>query len=99
MRTRETITVSLPPAMRRTAEQVRRREHRTMSELVREALRVYCAMTAMPTYRPTAAELRAIEAGRAAFKRGDYLPLREYLDELERPAHRARQKAARGARR
>jgi Arc/MetJ-type ribon-helix-helix transcriptional regulator len=82
MRTRERITISLPPAMRALAERVRRAEQRTMSELVREALRVYCHMTTLPTYTPTQRELRAIEAGRAAFRRGDYVTLNQYLDEL-----------------
>jgi len=34
-----------------------------------------------PNYRPTARELRIIEAGRTAFRRGDYITLDEYLDE------------------
>ena len=36
-----TFTVSMPPDMAEQIELVRRREHRTRSELVREALRVY----------------------------------------------------------
>ena len=37
MRTTETMTVSLPPAMVKQFEMVRRAENRTRSELVREA--------------------------------------------------------------
>jgi ribbon-helix-helix CopG family protein len=40
---RDTITLSLPNAMTRQVEQACRREHRTKSELMREALRVYSA--------------------------------------------------------
>lgn len=68
MRTRtsptETVTISLPRAMRKTLDELRLREHRTTSELVCEALRVYAATRA--TYTPTAAELRAIAKGRAS---------------------------------
>jgi hypothetical protein len=36
-----------------------------------------------PAFQPTGAELTAIRRGRAAFRRGDYAPLKEVLDELE----------------
>jgi Arc/MetJ-type ribon-helix-helix transcriptional regulator len=73
MRTRQTMTVSLPPAMIREVEAVRRTEHRTRSELIREALRTY--FNARRTYIATPAEIRAIERGRAAFRRGDSITL------------------------
>jgi metal-responsive CopG/Arc/MetJ family transcriptional regulator len=38
---RQTMTISLPPAMIKKVEQVRKAEDRTRSELVREALRRY----------------------------------------------------------
>ena len=41
MRTSQTISISLPPAQLREAERLARKENRTMSELVREALRRY----------------------------------------------------------
>ena len=41
MRTTKVLSVSLPPEMLSWAEEVARSEHRTMSELVREALRAY----------------------------------------------------------
>ncbi len=41
MRTTETMTVSLPPALVYQFEEVRKIESRTRSELVREALRAY----------------------------------------------------------
>ena len=40
-RTSETITFSLPPAMAAQVRAVMRAEGRTMSDLVREALRLY----------------------------------------------------------
>lgn len=41
MRTTKTLSITLPPEMLAAAEEMARREHRTMSELVREALRAY----------------------------------------------------------
>jgi len=40
-RTTETFTISIPPAMAAELEEIRVREHRTRSELIREALRQY----------------------------------------------------------
>ena len=41
MRTSKVLSVSLPPEMHSWAEEVARLENRTMSELIREALRAY----------------------------------------------------------
>src|SRR6516162_7615916 len=41
MRTTKTISITLPPEMLSRAERIARKEHRTMSELIREALRHY----------------------------------------------------------
>ncbi|WP_420915770.1 ribbon-helix-helix protein, CopG family [Bradyrhizobium elkanii] len=40
-RTTSTLSISLPPEMLAELEEVRVKEHRTRSELIREALRVY----------------------------------------------------------
>ncbi len=39
MRTTRTLSITLPPKMLARAEEIARKENRTMSELVREALR------------------------------------------------------------
>jgi predicted transcriptional regulator len=75
MRETSTFTVSLPPAMAKQIEKVMKTEHRTRSELVREALRVYFTVRVLPNERPTAAEARAYRRGMAAYKRGDYATL------------------------
>ena len=80
MRTRQTFTISLPPAMAEQVEKTMQAENRTRSELVREALRTYIAIRQFPEEIPTPAELRAIRRGRAAYQRGDYVT----LDELRR---------------
>lgn len=79
MRQRATMTISLPREMIQEVERVRKTEHRTRSELIREALRAYFnARQTFPSYTPTAAELRAIEKGRAAMRRGQYYTLDEF---------------------
>ncbi|MBV9082666.1 MAG: ribbon-helix-helix protein, CopG family [Acidobacteriaceae bacterium] len=44
MRISKVLSVSLPPEMHSWAEEIARSENRTMSELVREALRAYKAL-------------------------------------------------------
>ena len=41
MRTSKVVSITLPPAMLKKAERLAKRENRTMSELMREALRHY----------------------------------------------------------
>ncbi|MBI2371748.1 MAG: ribbon-helix-helix protein, CopG family [Deltaproteobacteria bacterium] len=96
MRTRQTMTISLPAAMIRKVEEVRKAEHRTRSELVREALRNYFFLSdrRFPEVTASPAELRAIRRGRAAYARGDYVTLDQLLHELGPPRRRARQKGA-----
>jgi predicted transcriptional regulator len=83
---RESLTISLPKEMRQQVNEACRREHRTKSELMREALRVYFrsgrTAATIPSYTPTKAELRAIEKGRAAMRRGEYMTLDEFRDWL-----------------
>ena len=88
MRTTETMTVSLPPALVRQFEEVRKKESRTRSELVREALRAYFE-SRYPAVEPTKAELIALRRGRAAFRRGDAVPLKAFLHDVETLNHRA----------
>lgn len=63
-----------------------RREQRTRSELVREALRTYFSIRQFPEEVPTPAELRAIRRGEAALQRGDSIT----LDKLRREEQMAR---------
>lgn len=92
MRESITFTVSLPPAMAKEIERARKAEHRTRSELVREAIRIYLAGRLMPTEMPTPAEARAYRRGMAAYRRGDAMSLQEYLDGMDRRPRRARKK-------
>ncbi len=94
MRETTTVTISLPPAMAKQVEQAMKAEHRTRSELIREALRVYLSARVIPVESPTAAEARAYRSGMAAYKRGDYVTLGEYIDGMDRRPRRARKKVS-----
>lgn len=91
MRTTQTMTVSLPPAMIREFERIRQVESRTRSELVREALRQYFE-SRYPLVKPTLAELAAVREGRAAYARGDSVSLGKLFNDLEPGSRRARPK-------
>src|SRR5260370_10352624 len=86
MRTAEAVPISLPPAMVKQIEKVRKQEHRTRSELIREALRNYID-SRYPAVTPTKAELAAIRRGRAQIKAGRYTTLEQLKHEMA-PANR-----------
>src|SRR5580704_11456998 len=94
MRPTETMTISLPPAMAKQMALVQKEEHRTRSELLREAWRQSfegrCAL-----YKPAEAELASIRRGRADYKRGDVIPLSQLHDELESARQQKRPKRTR----
>jgi CopG family transcriptional regulator/antitoxin EndoAI len=89
-RTTATFSVSVPPEMAVELERVRKVEHRTRSELVREALRHYIRAAslrrvkdqaaALPEAEPEADEIEAVTEGRRAFAAGRSAPLRHALD-------------------
>lgn len=96
MRTTDTMTISLPPAMTKQLEKVRKQENRTRSELMREALRQYFE-SRYAVYTPTKAERTGITRGRAAFKRGEYINLDQLHHELDSARHQPRKKRPRKA--
>jgi predicted transcriptional regulator len=91
MRTTDTMTISLPPAMVKQMEKVQKAEHRTRSELLREAWRHYFE-SRYPVYTPTKVELNAIRKGRAAYKRGEFVTLAELQNDVAAPRNQARKK-------
>ena len=94
MRTTETFTISLPPAMVKQMERVQKEENRTRSELLREAWRQYFEGR-HGSYTPTKAELAAIRKGRAAIKRGEFVTLEQAFHALDNPPGKASTKNAR----
>jgi metal-responsive CopG/Arc/MetJ family transcriptional regulator len=84
MRSRQVIAVSLPREMMEQVEAIRKAEHRTRSELVREALRTYFALARrFPEDDATPAEIRALERAKREFQRGEYVTLGQLQHELE----------------
>jgi predicted transcriptional regulator len=67
--------------MARQLEKVRKQEHRTRSELMREALRRYFE-SRFPAETPTKAELAAIRRGRAEIRAGHFVTLEQLHNEL-----------------
>ncbi|HEY2545122.1 MAG TPA: ribbon-helix-helix protein, CopG family [Candidatus Acidoferrum sp.] len=62
MRTAKTISITLPPELLAKAQALATREHRTMSELFREALRHY--MTPDPDWQNLLSRTRARARGK-----------------------------------
>ena len=94
MRETATFTISLPPAMAQQVQHAMKAEHRTRSELVREALRLYLSVRTLPVEAPTASETRAYRRGMAAYRRGEYVSLPEHLNGMDRRPRRASKKGA-----
>ena len=88
---RQTFNISLPAEMAHQVDQAMKREHRTRSELVREALRIYLA----GAFSPTPREQRAIAQGRREAQRGEYVTLEQLHAELERLDLKERRQSAR----
>jgi Arc/MetJ-type ribon-helix-helix transcriptional regulator len=61
MRTSKTLSVSMPPAQLKQVESLARKENRTLSELVREALRQYQRKQDSPVNHDLIAALRAFQ--------------------------------------
>jgi Arc/MetJ-type ribon-helix-helix transcriptional regulator len=80
MRTTKTISVSLPPGQLKVAERIAKVENRTMSELVREALRRYEAGAAQAP--GTLAEAVRLLREDARLKGTHKLTLREINSEI-----------------
>ena len=77
------FSVSLPLELFEQAEAVRKAEHRTRSELVREALRSYIdRFRRIPVVEPTSQETRMLKEGWDAYKGGDYVTLEELHHEM-----------------
>src|SRR5262245_38529441 len=88
-----TMTVSLPSAMLEEVDAVRKKEHRTRSELVREALRVYLGKRTLSVHTPTPRELEAIRNGREEIRRGEYVTIDQLFQHLDVDRHRQKERA------
>jgi metal-responsive CopG/Arc/MetJ family transcriptional regulator len=102
-----TFSVSLPPEMVDEVERARKREHRTRSEFVREALRQYMRnsaelrsvrqhMVELAEEAATIEEVKAIGEAKRDFRTGNFVTidqLRHALDDRSRRPRRKKPKA------
>ena len=86
------LTISLPEAMAEAAERARKAEHRTRSELFREALRVYLGQLQIAEATPE--EVAAADRGKAEMAAGDYVTLDQVRDDVARSSRQLRRKTA-----
>jgi metal-responsive CopG/Arc/MetJ family transcriptional regulator len=75
-------------------EKVRRAEHRTRSELIREALRAYIDQR-YPNAAPSRADRFAIAKGRKDIREGKFVTYEQLLDVLDASHRASRRKVAR----
>lgn len=94
MRTTQMMTISLPSAVAKEMDKVQKEEHRTRSELLREAWRQYFE-SRYALYTPTKTELAAIRRGRSEIKRGHFVTLDELKNDLEAANRPSRKKGSR----
>lgn len=86
--TAKMISVSLPEDMLPEIDRMARKEHRSRSELIREALRRYLSdpeSRMVPVDEIKADEADAIARGRQDFKRGEFICLDDLQHELGLP--------------
>ncbi len=82
----KSVTISLPGEMLEELDRLRKRLHRSRSELLREAFRQYAAggsARKIPIVDPEPGELDALEHGRRQTERGEYVLLNDLLDDLD----------------
>jgi predicted transcriptional regulator len=77
--TRINLSISLPPEMVRLVNRAAKAEHRTRSELIREALRDYLGQR-IAVVDVSRSERAAISRGRKQIARGEYVTLDELLN-------------------
>ena len=97
-RTTATLSISLPPEMAKELTRIQKAEHRTRSELVREALRVYIKqadgraiaerIAALPEEEATPDEREALKEGGADFRNGRHVTLDSLRHGLRRTSRK-----------
>ena len=75
------VSVSLPMEVAELADLVSKRDKRSRSAVIGEAIKLYIDALDI-VEKPTVKEIKAIKEGREAFKRGKYRRLDEMLHEM-----------------
>jgi predicted transcriptional regulator len=75
---KESLSVSLPPKIRSLVEKEARRDKRSRSAIVSDALQLYFRLRQIETEKPTPEEREAIAEGKRAYTQGEYVTLDEW---------------------
>ena len=75
---KESLSVSLPAKIRSLVEKEAKRDNRSRSAIVNDALRLYFRLRRIGTEEPTPEEREAIVEGKRAYAQGDYVTLDEW---------------------
>lgn len=82
LRTRKNLSVSLPAPMVELLDRASRLQHRTRSELIREAVHEYFSRR-IPVAEATPEEEHEMQRGLEEHARGEYVTLEKLLHDLE----------------
>ena len=75
---KESLSVSLPAKIRSLVEKEEKRDNRSRSAIVSDALRLYFRLRRIGTEEPTPEEREATVEGKRAYAQGDYVTLDEW---------------------
>jgi metal-responsive CopG/Arc/MetJ family transcriptional regulator len=88
-RTTRTVTISLPPKMVEELDRIRRQEHRTRSELMREALHRYMGSAGvarrLPVEEALPDEIESVRRAEEEYARGETVSVEDLQHELGLP--------------
>lgn len=86
------VCITLPEPMADWVDRAAAKEHRTRSDLVRQALRLYLADT--PVEEPTPREIAAMKRGKSEIDKGAFVTLEHLRHELAPRRRQVRRKGA-----
>ncbi|MAG12521.1 hypothetical protein CL630_01785 [bacterium] len=76
------LSITLPTTMLKIVDRASKKEHRTRSEFIREAIRLYMGKSLHAT-TTSAEEARALKQGRAEYARGEFITLENLFNEVD----------------
>lgn len=76
----KSVSITLPEPMVDLVDRAAEKEHRTRSELVRQALRLY--LQGIPVEEPSSDEITAMKRGKAEIRKGAFVTLDQLRHEL-----------------
>lgn len=76
------LSITLPEAMLKLVDRASKKEHRTRSEFIREAIRSYIGKSLRATTTSTE-EARALAHGRKEYARSEFVTLEKLFNEMD----------------